>query len=266
MENLYEILQCAPTASRDELRRAYTRLALKHHPDKRAQRKAAENSSHLASQERLSSTLTANVKQEANCIPIDSNHHLNSSASSFGRSGIERDSEMSFSLVDSDEHVCGLDSTSGSTTTKDELPECEFVKIDMAWKILGHDDLRAEYDIKWQDRCLMQEHPPQLTDILMNCSNCGNTKVTNVICFFILISTHVCCYTIYLLCYDLHQIRCISDAVLQVSCDTSLTRRVFCDEINSHDLGNSHSDGTDIAGIAKGFLASWLSSRKALSC
>ena len=163
MENLYEILQCAPTASRDELRRAYTRLALKHHPDKRAQRKAAENSSHLASQERLSSTLTANVKQEANCIPIDSNHHLNSSASSFGRSGIERDSEMSFSLVDSDEHVCGLDSTSGSTTTKDELPECEFVKIDMAWKILGHDDLRAEYDIKWQDRCLMQEHPVQDT-------------------------------------------------------------------------------------------------------
>ncbi|RUS71619.1 hypothetical protein EGW08_020611, partial [Elysia chlorotica] len=105
MENLYEILQCAPTASRDELRRAYTRLALQHHPDKTAQRRAAENSALSAPSENLNN--------------------------------------------------------GSSSVTKDKSSDSEFVKIDLAWKVLGNDDLRAEYDIKWQDRCLMQEHPVQ---------------------------------------------------------------------------------------------------------
>ncbi|XP_012942370.1 DPH4 homolog [Aplysia californica] len=39
----------------------------------------------------------------------------------------------------------------------------EFVKIDRAWKILRDSELRTQFDLKWQERCLSQDLPIQDT-------------------------------------------------------------------------------------------------------
>ena len=35
----------------------------------------------------------------------------------------------------------------------------QFLAINRAWKILGDDELRKEFDIRWQERCLAQDWP-----------------------------------------------------------------------------------------------------------
>ena len=39
----------------------------------------------------------------------------------------------------------------------------QFLKIDRAWKILRDSDLRAQFDLKWQERQIYQDHPIQDT-------------------------------------------------------------------------------------------------------
>ena len=37
----------------------------------------------------------------------------------------------------------------------------QFMKIDRAWKILRDPELRAQFDLKWQERQISQDHPIQ---------------------------------------------------------------------------------------------------------
>lgn len=85
MENLYSILGCKESATCEEIKKCYQKLALKTHPDKVASQ----------SKEKLS----------------DAND--------------------------------------------------EFAKISFAWKILGDENLRNQYDIKWKQRCISQDWPIQ---------------------------------------------------------------------------------------------------------
>lgn len=85
MENLYSILGCEESATCEEIKKCYQKLALKTHPDKVASQ----------SREKLS----------------DAND--------------------------------------------------EFAKISFAWKILGDENLRNQYDIKWKQRCISQDWPIQ---------------------------------------------------------------------------------------------------------
>lgn len=85
MENLYSILGCKESATCEEIKKCYQKLALKTHPDKVASQ----------SREKLS----------------DAND--------------------------------------------------EFAKISFAWKILGDENLRNQYDIKWKQRCISQDWPIQ---------------------------------------------------------------------------------------------------------
>ena len=34
-----------------------------------------------------------------------------------------------------------------------------FVKLNNAWEILGNQELRQEYDVKWRERCIAQDRP-----------------------------------------------------------------------------------------------------------
>ena len=155
MEDLYEILQCIPTASRDELRRAYTRLVLEHHPDKRAQREAYSKSKPFAL---TSSNITSNTYHRTNPnkeAPVSN-----------GQPSVEECCLCGTEVGEDKDPVGeggGVFHPGKSSDSKNKDGDNHFVKIDMAWKILGDDDLRAEYDTKWQDRCLMQEHPIQDT-------------------------------------------------------------------------------------------------------
>lgn len=87
MENYYEVLNCAPDASFDELKTSYQTLVRIHHPDKIIQRGCS-------------------------------------------KSDIQQHSAL-------------------------------FLKIDQAWKVLSDEELRKEYDAKWQQRCLAQKWPIQ---------------------------------------------------------------------------------------------------------
>lgn len=76
MEDLYEILECDPSSSQEEIRRMYMKLALQYHPDK----------------------------------------------------------------------------TSASDSSL-------FLRLQFAWETLGDPDTRKEYDIRWKERCLVQDFP-----------------------------------------------------------------------------------------------------------
>ncbi|GFS14435.1 DnaJ-like protein subfamily C member 24 [Elysia marginata] len=160
MEDLYEILQCPSTASKAELRRAYTRLARTHHPDKQTQREAAVNSAISVSRLLEGSNDCRPPHGASNCclqvssLSEPSNNHLLSPCNPCEKS-------ETVSLPHEENNKCI--SESDDSAMKHKVSDYDFVKIDKAWKILGDDDLRAQYDIMWQDRCLMQEHPVQET-------------------------------------------------------------------------------------------------------
>lgn len=163
MENLYEILQCAPTATKDELRRSYTRLARKHHPDKKAQRESAVNNTlpvsgtsnhHLDCESAV--RIDACSDSQTSLLPKHLDKGCPSPIDSFKSNHPEK--EQKKRLFFGVNHGSVSDN---SPARKDTNSDHEFVNIDKAWKILGDDDLRAQYDIMWKDRRLMQEHPVQ---------------------------------------------------------------------------------------------------------
>ncbi|GFO26144.1 Dnaj-like protein subfamily c member 24 [Plakobranchus ocellatus] len=141
MENLYDVLQCEHTASRDELRRAYLRLARVHHPDKISQREVVEKASVLPSSKLSLSSFESKLRAEQ-------------------KSADSLSTEIESSSLSFSEYGCA---SYNDSVGKDHASGCNFVKIDKAWKILGDPQLRAAYDIKWHDRCLAQEYPIQDT-------------------------------------------------------------------------------------------------------